>query len=125
LAQRQNDFKELGIQLVAVSYDSVKTLKSFSEKGKGKKKVKYPLLSDPKSKMIKAFGILNEKHKEGHKWHGVPYPHIFLVNPDGRIDGKFSEKRYQDRPKVDDILAFIKKMQNKPVQVTQDGALDG
>ena len=125
MAQRQDDFEKLGIQLVAVSYDDVETLKAFSEKGTGKNKVNYPLLADPKSEMIRAFGILNEKHKKGQLRYGIPYPHIFLVNPEGRIDGKFSEKRYQDRPTVDSILAFIRKLQNTPGKVTTKGAPDG
>ena len=102
----------------------METLKSFSEKGEGKKKVDYPLLSDQKSVLIRACGILNEKIRNGHEWYGVPYPHVFLVGPKGRIDGKFSEKRYQERPSVDNILGFIRKMQNKPVQITPSGASD-
>ena len=121
MAQREDDFKKLGIELVAVSYDSLSILKSFSEKGEGNDKVSYPLLSDPNSEMIKAFGIFNEKLRKDHKWYGVPHPHIYLVNPKGRIEGKFFESRYQDRPTAESILAFIRKWQNIPVPVAPDG----
>ena len=79
----EDEFKKLGIQLVSVSYDDVKTLKAFIEKGTGEKKVKFPLLSDPKSELIRALSIFNEKVKKGHKWYGVPHPHVFLVNTEG------------------------------------------
>jgi peroxiredoxin len=98
---------------VAISYDDVKVLTALAKKGRGKRKVTYPLLSDPESKMIKAFGILNEKHKKGHKWHGVPHPYIFIVDADGKVLGKLSEIRYQKRPTVNDILNLIKKFQKK------------
>ncbi|MFC1607584.1 redoxin domain-containing protein [Candidatus Latescibacterota bacterium] len=125
LAKAQEDFEKLGFQLVAISYDEVETLKAFTEKEAEKKKVYYPLLADPKSDVIKAFGILNEKIRKDHDWYGVPYPHIFLVNPKGRIDGKFFESRYQDRPTVDSILAFIIKMQKKSMEETSKSVPDG
>ena len=39
-----------------MSYDSVAVLKNFSHR----KHITYPLLSDPDSKTIRSFGILNE-----------------------------------------------------------------
>ena len=98
---------------MAISYDDVKVLTALAKKGRGKRKVTYPLLSDPESKMIKAFGILNEKHKKGHKWHGVPHPYIFVVNQKGQVQGKLAEVRYQKRPTIDSVIDLIKKVQKK------------
>jgi len=105
----QGDFKKLGINLVGVSYDSASVLKAFSEK----EKVSYPLLSDPKSEIIRAFDVFNDEYNKEHKWHGVPHPYVFLVSSQGRITAKFSKQGYRARPKATDILKFIETMQNK------------
>jgi peroxiredoxin len=105
---------------VGISYDSVETLKAFSKEGKGERKVRFPLLSDPESEMIKAFGVLNQKfyehYEKGSRFHGVPHPHLFLVDPKGRIFGKFAEKEFQNRPDITNILAFIEKTQNEAME---------
>src|SRR5579863_3716648 len=46
-------FKEKGIGLVGVSYDSVEILKLFTERHT----ITYPLLADPQSEIIKRFGV--------------------------------------------------------------------
>ena len=43
----------------------------------------------------------------------MPYPHVFLVDKDGRVRGKFREDRYQDRPTPDSILHFIEALSKK------------
>ncbi len=91
----------------------MKILKTFAKKGWRGQKIDFPLLADPKSDMIKAFGILNEKHKKGHKWHGVPHPYIFIADAKGRIIGKMSEKRYQDRPTAQAVLESLKEAKKK------------
>ena len=90
-------------------------LRTFSKDSK----VTYPLLSDPESKMITAFGLFNKESNKEHKWHGVPYPCIFFVNPEGRVDGRFAEKMYQHRPGIDTILAFIQERGGRQVKETE------
>jgi len=143
LAQKQDAFEALGIQLVGVSYDSVRVLKDFSQAQKGERKARYsaeklknfsqaqkgernvrfPLLSDPNSEMIKAFGVLNKQtykkfeNQKEHRFYGVPQPHVFLVDPKGRIVAKFAEYGFRNRTDIDRILTLIKKRQNKPDQL--------
>ena len=102
----------------------METLKAFSEEETGDKQVKYPLLSDPESELIRGFGILNEKIREDHTWYGVPYPHVYLINTEGVIVGKFFESRYQDRPTAESILTYIKQMQSESGNEAQNGAPD-
>ena len=52
--------------MAAISYDSVALLKEFAER----KKISYPLLSDPESAIIRAFGILNDNFPPGDPWYG-------------------------------------------------------
>ena len=78
--QRDIDsIEKAGIRVVGISYDPVKTLKGFADKSK----ITYPLLSDPESEAIKAFGILN---KEGRgRTKGVPHPCTYIVGKDGKV----------------------------------------
>lgn len=68
-----------GIQVVAISYDSVEILEKFAEQ----EEIKFKLLSDEDSTAIKAFGILNEE--VGGRQAGIPYPGTFLVGKDGKV----------------------------------------
>jgi peroxiredoxin Q/BCP len=82
-----------GIQVIAISYDPVAALSTFA----GKKKITYPLLSDPDSKVIKEFGVLNTEGK--HKIEaGTPHPGTFVLDPDGIVRAKLF------RPGLDGIL---------------------
>lgn len=47
------DFLELGATVIGISKDSVSSHKNVSEK----RKLPFPLLSDPKGKALKAFGV--------------------------------------------------------------------
>jgi peroxiredoxin len=48
-------FEKQGIKLAGISYDSVEILKYFSER----RKIDFPLLSDPDSKIIREYQVLN------------------------------------------------------------------
>lgn len=90
----------------------MEVLRTFSKNNK----VTYPLLSDPGSRIITAFSVFNKEYNKEHKWYGAAYPCIFLVNPKGRIDAKFSEKMYQARPDIDSILTFIQARGTRQVE---------
>jgi thioredoxin-dependent peroxiredoxin len=80
--QLQRDIKAIkaaGIRVVAISYDSPKLLKKFARE----QKVSFPLLSDPKSQVIKTYGVLNENAKG--RQEGIPFPGTFLVGTDGKV----------------------------------------
>lgn len=80
--QLQKDIKSIeaaGIQLVGISYDSVKVLKDFEKQ----QKITFRLLSDPKSQVIEAYGVLNEDANGKQK--GIPFPGTFLVGTDGKV----------------------------------------
>ena len=94
LTRKLDAFEKQGIKLAAVSYDSVSTLKKFA----GEADMKFPLLSDQSAALIEAFGIVNEKYKKGHKWHGIPHPHVYLVSKDKQIKGKLWEERTRSGP---------------------------
>jgi hypothetical protein len=76
-------------------------LKSFAER----QHITYPLLSDPHSKIIRAYNILNETAKPGTPAYGIPYPGVYLVDRDGKVVSKYFENDYKDRVSSADILA--------------------
>jgi hypothetical protein len=82
-----------GLRIAAISYDSEETLRSFSEKHQ----VRFPLLSDRDSAVIRSFGIFNTNIAPGLRAHGVPHPVEYLVTPDGVVIRKYFVPNYQHR----------------------------
>ena len=93
LERKRKQFEERGVRVAAISYDSVEVLEAFATRtGIG-----FPLLSDPDSSIIRAFGVLNEEVPEDHAFFGIPHPVEFLLGPDGVVKEKFHEESYRDR----------------------------
>ena len=67
------------------------------------------MLSDEKSEIIRAFGLLATDYAPGSFYHGIPHPAIVAINAQGVISHRFSERRYTDRPEVDDVLVALKR----------------
>ncbi len=103
LDMRVNDFTTRGIRLVTLSYDPVATLKPFYLKH-----LEYlTLLSDPQSRVVTKFGILNKRQKPGSRGFGIPHPGIIVIDTQGLVRAKFAEKSYRKRPQIDTVLAAI------------------
>ena len=93
-----------GVKVVGISYDSVDVLKQFATK----RKISFPLLSDPDSKAIVAYSLKN-KETAGKKYgkinlEGVPYPGTVLVDQKGMIRAKLFVDGYRDRHSIDELL---------------------
>ncbi len=100
LQEQRAAFERQGLNVAAVSYDSAAIMRDFAER----KQITYPLLSDPDSKMIRDFGILNESMKAGTPFYGVPHPGTYIVNPRGIVTKKFFENDYRERYSSGTIL---------------------
>ena len=66
--------------ILGASADSEKALAGF----KAKKKLNFPLLSDPEHKTIEAYGAWRMKKFLGRSFMGIPRS-SFLIGPDGKI----------------------------------------
>lgn len=88
-----------------MTYDPVDVLARFA----AREKVAFTLLSDPKSAIIGAFGLIDGSVPPGSDWHGFAHPMIFVVDPMGVIRHRFSEPNYQQRPDVDVVLEILQK----------------
>jgi hypothetical protein len=87
-----------GYSLAGISYDSPEILRAFSEKHS----ITFPLLSDPGSKTIAAWGLLNREATG--RAVGVPHPGTFIVDRKGVIVSRAFEDAYQERNTAASIL---------------------
>jgi len=101
LQSRYGDIRKQGLGLVAISYDSVETLKKFADS----RGITFPLISDSDSAIIKRFGLLNEQEKPGTRSYGIPHPGTFIVNRNGIVTARFFEEAYQERYTAAAVLA--------------------
>lgn len=85
-----------------MSYDSVPLLEEFARR----RKIRYPLLSDPGSAVIRRFGVLNPDFPEGDPAHGVPFPGTLVTDARGVVRTKFFERSYAERRTAASILVL-------------------
>lgn len=112
----QKDLKTIeaaGVKVVGISYDSTDVLKDFAEK----KKITFPLLSDPESKTILAYSLKN-KETAGKKFgkvdlDGVPYPGTLLIDKDGVIRAKLFVDGYKERHSVEELVKAAEALKKK------------
>lgn len=114
----QSSKKELAaanLQVIAISYDKVDVLKRFGKQ----QKVDFPLLSDPDSKTIEAFGLRNVQVK-GSRIDGVPHPGTFIVDAKGIVRAKLFHEGYKKRHLAKELIdaansiAVVKKNSDQP-----------
>ena len=78
MADKYGKFKELGVEVYAVSTDTHFVHKAWHDASETIKKVKYPMLADPTGTLTRAFGVHIEEA-------GLAYRGTFLINPEGQI----------------------------------------
>ena len=89
------------MKLAAISYDSEEILKYFAHRHK----IEYPMLADPDSKTIRAYGVLNEEATGMQK--GFARPGYFFIDTDGIIREKFFEAKYRERLTGNSVIAKV------------------
>jgi peroxiredoxin len=108
LVQLQRDLKSIqdaGVQIVGISYDEPKALKTASER----MKIAFPMLSDPESKTIDAYHIRNEAAKG--KAQGVPNPGTFVLDRQGVIRAKLFLEGFRVRHTTEALISAAKTVQ--------------
>lgn len=78
MAVRYGTFQKLGVQVLAISTDSVYAHKVFAELSPSARKVQYPLLSDRSHEISRQYGVLREEL-------GFTFRATFIISPDGEI----------------------------------------
>lgn len=80
------DFEKLGLVILGVSADSVKSHKKFAEKFD----LPFPILSDEEKVVCEAYGVWGKKKFMGREYMGISRT-SFLIDEQGKI-----EKVYED-----------------------------
>jgi hypothetical protein len=94
-------FEEQGIKLAAISYDSEAILKFFADRhGIG-----FPLLADPHSVVIRAYGLFNAEAAGFFK--GMARPGYFFIDVAGTIKEKFFEPKYRGRHSGNSVISKL------------------
>ena len=106
MSKHSSDIRSKGVNVAAVSYDSLVELKLFSVKYG----ITFPLLSDPESSAIIQLGLLNTNYDASTKYSDIPYSGVFLVDSKGIIIDKFAEQGYRDRPLMVDLIRSVNKL---------------
>jgi len=94
-------FEEQGLKLAGISYDSEAILKFFSDR----RKIEFPLLSDPDSSVIRAYDVLNSEATGQNK--GMARPGYFFIDTKGVIREKFFEAKYRERLTGNSVLSKL------------------
>lgn len=98
------DFKKAGIVVLGVSKDSVKSHGTFAEKYK----LPFTLLADEDKKVVKLYGVWQEKKLYGRAYMGIAR-WSFLIDPQGKIAKVYEGVKPADH--AAEVLADVQKMQ--------------
>ena len=101
MVQLQEDLEAIeatGTRVVGVSYDSVETLSDFAKN----KSIKFVLLSDEGSQVIRAYGIEDRE--------GYPHPETYLVDQSGVIRASLFLEGYRKRHENEALIEAAKKL---------------
>ena len=94
-------FERQGLKIAGISYDNEEILKYFS----GRRKIEYPLLSDPDSKIIRMYHVLNPEAVGPNA--GMARPGYFYIDSEGIIREKFFEAKYRQRLTGNTLLSKL------------------
>lgn len=89
-----------GLAVASLTYDSAAVLQHFGKR----LSIKYTMLSDPQSKVIQAFGILNDNVEKGTPQYGIPFPGTYVINEQGIVTAKYFEADFRERYSAASIL---------------------
>jgi peroxiredoxin len=97
------EIEKRGYRIVALSYDSPETLKTFADK----RQISFTFLSDPKSEVIDLYKLRDPQYPPGSRAYGVPKPIIFILDKGGVIRAKLYEESFKVRPPVSAVISAI------------------
>jgi len=100
LNQQVAAFRKQGLGVASLTYDSVDVLRNFAKR----QGIRYTMLSDPESTVIRAFGILNDNIEPGNFAYGIPFPGTYVINERGIVTAKYFEEDYRERDSAASIL---------------------
>ena len=98
-----SSFRELGVQVLGVSPDTLETLHRFADE----KHVPFPLIPDPEKRLLKRLGAWGVKKLYGREVEGVIRT-TWLVSPEGIIRHVWQPVRVKDHAAA--VLATVTRL---------------
>ncbi len=98
---RHADFARMGVQVIGVSPDSIRSHEGF----KSKEGFPFELVSDENRELCEAFGVWKEKSMYGRKYFGVERS-TFLIDDEGRVVREWRKVKVPGH--VDEVLDCLK-----------------
>ena len=96
-------FDALGVSLIGVSRDSVKSHEKFANK----LELSFPLLADTDEVMCNDYGVLVEKSMYGRKYFGIDRS-TFVIDKDKKILKQWNKVKVKGH--VEDVYKFCKNL---------------
>ena len=93
----------LGYKVATVTYDPAKDLSRFQRR----RSLQLTLLADTGSKVIRAFGLFDERYPAGTYIYGVAHPMIVVLDKSGSVTHRFSDINNQRRPTAQFVLRAL------------------
>jgi len=94
-------FEKLGVDIIGISKDSVKSHDKF----KAKYDLKFPLASDENNDVCERYGVWVEKSMYGKKYMGIERT-TFLIDVDGKIQKIWPKVKVDGH--VEEVMAALK-----------------
>jgi AhpC/TSA family/Disulphide bond corrector protein DsbC len=101
LGQALPKYQKLGIGVAVITYDRPEVILDFTRR----LGITVPVLSDPDSKIIRDFGILNTNVPQSSFQYGIPFPGTYTLDTSGYVTAKFFEDTYRERVTPNFILS--------------------
>ena len=98
------EFKEAGIQPVAISVDTPEVSRNLANKAG----YTFPILSDPNTEAIRQYHLLHKG--AGENGHDIARPAEFLVDSTGTVRWVNFTEDIRVRAKADEMLAAAKQL---------------
>lgn len=93
LGQALPKYQKQGLGVAVITYDSPQAIGNFSDR----LGIVVPILSDPDSRIIKDFGILNTNIPTTSFQYGIPFPGTYIIDTKGVVTAKYFEDNYRQR----------------------------
>lgn len=107
-ARKYGEFERRGTQPAAISVDPPVHNAGMV----GKLRIPFPLLSDPKGEVARAYGLWNEREN-------VAIPAVVVVDRSGGVAYKHAGSDFADRPTDDEVFSALKSLGERGVPGTR------
>lgn len=99
------------VALWGISVDSHEDSKGFSDRiaSDGKGAIAFPLLSDPRHRVIDAYGLQDPRYLKQRR-EGIPYPTSYVIDKTGTVAWMRIDRNTTIRPPNSEVRAALDRL---------------